>query len=332
VAQTEYLTDAHGFCAAKWGSAAPPTVFLKAAVTGGTTTNSTWAGPLAYEALSDEFIQFVRSTGRSVVETLAPAMRPVEVNTRALVEDDESTVASWVGQGAGKGLTFGNFRTATLLPYKLQSTTVVTKETLRMSSADVALRRVLAAALTKAQDQAFLSTAAATPTSPAGILDGVAPTPSTGDSAIDIAALFESFQGDLSTSYLVMHPATAASIGVRNSLADVGARGGSLAGVPVVTSRYVPADSSGSAVILLDAQQILFAGGPVEIATATHATVEMLDNPTNNSATGTATTLVSLWQTNSAALRVERFVSWQVARPEAVAWLSGVNYAATAST
>jgi hypothetical protein len=82
-------------------------------------------------------------------------------------------------------------------------------------------------------------------------------------------------------------------------------------------------------VILLDASQILFAAGPVEIATATGATLEMLDNPTNNAATATSTTHVSLFQSNSAAIRVERFISWQVVRAGAVAWIEGADYTST---
>ena len=277
-AQSQNLRDAYGHASGTWGPASPPAVYLKAAITAGTTTDAAWMGPAADSSLSDEFIQFVRSSGRSVVETLAPAMKTVQFSTRVLLESDETIVASWVGEGAAKGLTYGTFATVELSPYKLQATVVVTKEFLRMSAgADVAVRSILASALSKAQDQAFLSADAATPTRPAGIADGAAAISSTGDPATDLAALIESFSGDLSTSYLIMHPSAAAAIGLHNPVQDVGAKGGSVAGIPVLTSKHVLADSSGSSILLVDAAQILFAGAPIQVSTALHASVEMSD-------------------------------------------------------
>ena len=53
----------------------------------------------------------------------------------------------------------------------------------------------------------------------------------------------------------------------------------------------------------------------------------MDDAPINNSASATGTSVVSMYQTNSIAIRAERFINWQVARPGAVAWVEGANYA-----
>ena len=101
------------------------------------------------------------------------------------------------------------------------------------------------------------------------------PLASADNASNDISSLFAAFEGDLSSAYLIMSPSNAATIGLGNSLADVGARGGTLGGVPVVTSRHIEADSTGSAVILLDASQVMLASGPVETAVATHASVQM---------------------------------------------------------
>ena len=322
------LPSAVGYAAAQFGERSGITTVLRSAMVAGTTTNSTWAAPLADTTLSDEFLAFAR--GKSVVEQLAPAMRNVQFNTRVAIETDESIVASWVGEGSGKPLSFGAFDTVQLSPYKVQGSVVVTRELLRSSTADVALRAILAAALSKAQDQAFLSADAASASQPAGILDGIAGTPSTGNAASDLAALFAAFAGDLSSAYLIAHPSAAAAIGMQNSLLDIGARGGSFAGVPLLVSKHVAGDSAGSALVLLDASQVVYAAGPVEVGQpALHASVEMSDAPVGNSATGTGSSLVSLFQSNSAAIRCERFISWQVARPEAVAWVSGVDYAAS---
>ncbi len=53
---------------------------------------------------------------------------------------------------------------------------------------------------------------------------------------------------------------------------------------------------------------------------AERASLEMLDNPTNNSATATATSMVSMFQTDSVAIRVERYLNWAVTAPDAVAF------------
>jgi hypothetical protein len=56
----------------------------------------------------------------------------------------------------------------------------------------------------------------------------------------------------------------------------------------------------------------------------------MLDNPTNN-IDGTATTMVSMFQTNSLALRAERYINWARRRPEAVQWMDDVNWGSVGS-
>ena len=62
------------------------------------------------------------------------------------------------------------------------------------------------------------------------------------------------------------------------------------------------------------------------IDVATSASVQTDSEPTDP--TVAATVLVSLWQRNLIGLKVERFCNWQLASADAVAYLSGVNYAA----
>jgi Phage capsid family len=311
------------FSAAHYGPDSQVTTCLKAAVAAGTTTDATWAGPLASSALSDDFIAFARS--RSALEQLV--LRQTEFNTRTPLDVEGGIAVGWVGQGAPKPVSSTAFDTAELLPFKLSAVAVATNEQLRMSNAEKFLRAVMVSSFARMQDSAFFSADAATGTNPAGILNGLTPLAATTSGVADIADLVEAFEGNLETSFLVMSPRNAVALGLSTSPPlDVGARGGSLAGIPVVTTRYVPADSSGSAIILLDGSEILFAAGPVEVASATSATIEMLDNPTNNSASATATSMVSLFQTNSAAIRIERFISWKVARPSAAAWIESAAY------
>ncbi|MNP21982.1 Phage capsid family protein [compost metagenome] len=102
-------------------------------------------------------------------------------------------------------------------------------------------------------------------------------------------------------------------------------------GVPVIVSDYLITDSSGGMVVLLNASDIWLADdGQVTIDASREASLQMLDNPTNASDTGTATAMVSMFQTNSTAFLAERFINWQRRRASAVAWLSGVNWGAGA--
>jgi hypothetical protein len=114
------------------------------------------------------------------------------------------------------------------------------------------------------------------------------------------------------------------------TFADLSTRGGgTLAGLPVIISNHVPSDSSGASIVLFDSQQILLGQGPINVAVATQGSLQLADNPSGNSVTATATSQVSLLQTNSAAIRVERLLSWRVARPGAVIYLTGVDYSGT---
>ena len=134
-----------------------------------------------------------------------------------------------------------------------------------------------------------------------------------------------------------MQPRTAVQlhlIGARGGEAtfiDLTAKGGQLFGLPCVTTTTVPEDSSGAQIILLDAGSILLGAGGVEIASGRHASLQMLDNPTNSSATGLATSHVSMWQTDSVAIKVQRQLNWLVTASDSVIVLAGVNYTSASS-
>jgi hypothetical protein len=106
--------------------------------------------------------------------------------------------------------------------------------------------------------------------------------------------------------------------------------GGTFAGLPVIVSDHVPTATAGSLLVLANASDIYLADdGQVTVDASREASLQMLDNPTNNSATGTATTHVSMFQTNSVAIRAERYVNWVRRRAAAVAYLTAVNYDGT---
>jgi hypothetical protein len=94
-------------------------------------------------------------------------------------------------------------------------------------------------------------------------------------------------------------------------------------GMPVVTSE----SCLSTTIVLLAAQEVYIALGDVMIDASREASIEMNTAPTGNSGTPTASSLVSLWQTNSVALRVEQFANWQKRRADAVAVITGAAYA-----
>jgi len=130
----------------------------------------------------------------------------------------------------------------------------------------------------------------------------------------------------MQTAVYIMHASAAAQLALRGgAFVDLNARGaGSVGGVPVLISKFVAGDSSGGAIILLDAAQLVLALGDVSVGVSTQAAIEMSDAPTDPP-TG-STLLVSLFQHNLVGVRVERFCNWALASPGAVAYVSGASY------
>src|SRR5690606_18144441 len=108
--------------------------------------------------------------------------------------------------------------------------------------------------------------------------------------------------------------------------------GGTLPRQPVFPPQYVPTDTAGPVEPLnkSDANFPADEGG-LQASLSDQASLLMDNAPTMNSTTPTGSdSLVSMWQTNSVAFLVERFVNWQKRRASAVVW-ANVNWDACAS-
>lgn len=314
-------------------------VIQKTAVAGGTTTDATWAGPLvAYNQFAGDFVEFLRPQtilGRFGTGNI-PALRNVPFNIH-IRGQTSGGAGYWVGQGKPKPLTKFDFNDVYLPWAKVANICVLSEELLRFSnpSADVLVRDSLAQALIERLDIDFIdpTKAAVSNVSPASITHGISATHSSGTSAehirADIATAMTSFinANIAPTSLVWIMPAIIAlrlSL-VRNAFGqrefpDITLNGGTLEGVPVLVSQYVPTDTAGATIVLLNASDVwLSDDGQVTIDASREASLQMLDNPTNASSDGTATTMVSMFQTNSVALRAERFINWQLRRAAAVA-------------
>ena len=227
-------------------------------------------------------------------------------------------------------------------------------------SADVIIRDSLVAALSTRINQDFIDPAiTASGARPASITNGVVAQTSFsaggsvgGGTALamrrDIARATDAFLDanfDAGNLVWLMRTNTALKASmIVNSLGEpdalvgnLGPNGGTLAGIRVVTSNFVPATASptGDYVVLIDAQSIWFADeGGFSVDFSREAAVAMEDAPTGAAFTGSpgtvtalsTTALVSLFQENLVGWRAERQCNWLRARPNGVVVIESVNW------
>lgn len=319
---------------------------MKAAVEAGTTLDATFAAPLVdYQNFAGDFVEFLRP--RTIIgqfgQNGVPSLNRIPFNVRIAGQTSGGT-AYWTGEGAPKPLTNFDFNAVELRWYKIATIAVLTQELIRFSdpSAERLVRDALAAAVIERADIDFID-----PTkilvanvSPASITNGATAIASSGNDADDIRAdlkalwaPFIAARNPPSTAVYIMNSTTALALSLmQNPLGQpefpgITMRGGSFNGVPVIVSDYIANPTSGAIVVLVNANDIWLADdGQVTIDASDQTALQMDDAPTNNSATATHTTLVSMFQTNSVAFRAERFINWQRRRSSGVAYLTGVNW------
>ena len=319
---------------------------LKAAVEAGTTTDATWALPLVeYNQFAGDFVEFLRP--QTILGKFGaggiPSLRRVPFNIHIRGQTSGGS-GYWVGEGAPKPLTAFDFEDIYLGYAKVANIAVLTQELMRFSnpSAEALVRDSLAQALIARLDLDFVdpAKAAVANVSPASITNGVSAILSSGIDADAVRAdvksaltTFISANISPSAGVWIMSAQTALALSLmRNALGqkefpDISMMGGSFEGLPVIVSEYITTDSNGHYVVLVNASDVWLADdGNVVIDASREASLQMLDNPTNNSATGTPTTMVSMFQTNSVAIRAERWINWKKRRSAACTYIDNVNW------
>lgn len=313
---------------------------LKAAVGAGTTTDPTWAGSLVeYQEYANDFVEFLRPQtiiGRFGQGTI-PALRQVPFNIRIPAQTSGGS-ANWVGQGKAKPLTKFDFESITFGFSKVAAIAVLTDELIRFSNpaADALVRNALAEAVIARLDTDFINPAKAevAGVSPASITNGIAGIPSTGDPDADAEAAFAQFVlANLQPTggVWIMSSTNALALSMKkNALGqkmypEMTLLGGTFQGLPAIVSQY-----AGTNLTLLNAPDIYLADdGGVAVDMSREASLEMESDPTGDSVTPTGTEMVSMFQTNSVAIRAERWINWKRRRTAAVAVITGVNYGTT---
>lgn len=319
---------------------------LMAAVAGGDTTTSGWASELVYnQNLVNDFIGVLRP--KTIIGRI-PNLTMVPFNIR-IAGADQGTSAGWVGQGAPAAVSKMHTTQTTLGIAKAAGLVVLTQELVRSSapSAELMVRNDLVATIAQFLDQQFIAPdyAAVANVSPASITNGVVPlAPTAGTQAAlraDVQTLFGTWiAGNLDPSggVWVMTATQALAISLMiNALGQptfpgISMNGGTFFGMPVVVSQSAmqvgsPATGEGNLIVLINAPEIMLADdGQVVVDASAEASIEMLSNPTNNAASGTPTTMVSMFQTSSVALRAVRFINWAKRRSIAVSYIKDANY------
>jgi HK97 family phage major capsid protein len=329
----------------EWNDTTPQvTKVLMAAVAGGDTTTAGWASELVYkENLVNEFIELLRP--QTIIGKI-PNLTRVPFNVRMGSQTSGST-AYWVGQGVPVPVSKLGTSEVTLGIAKAAGLIVLTEELVRSSqpSAELLVRNDLTKAIAQFLDVQFIDPnyAPVTNVSPGSVTYGITGADPSGTDAAavrkDVQGLFAVYIAanlDPTGACWIMTPTTALALSLMvTSLGvpvfpTINMNGGVWFGLPVITSQSAKVTASpddGNLIVLANAPEILLADdGDVTIDASREASLEMLDNPTNNAAAGTPTTMVSMFQTNSVAIRAVRFINWKKRRTTAVAFIHKALY------
>jgi HK97 family phage major capsid protein len=318
---------------------------LMAAVATGDTTTAGWASELVYaQNLANEFIDYLRPL--TIIGRL-PRLRRVPFNIRMGSQTAGST-GNWVGQA--KPIPVSKLTTSSLSLGITKAAGIVTvdDELMRSSSpsAELLVRDDLAKSVQSLIDLSFIdpNQFGLANIQPASVLSGVTPITPSGTNAaafaVDIAALFAAAIAanlDPTTGVFVMSPTTALNLSLMLTAngvpqyPNITINGGTLLGLPVVVSNQAKIAGSpqfGEMIVLLLQEEILLADdGQVVVEISKEAALELKDNPTNSGAGGeVATSMVSMFQTHSAAIKAVRYINWAKRRTAAAAFIQAAAY------
>lgn len=310
---------------------------LKAAVAEGTTSNSTWAGPLVqYQDLVGEFIELLRP---ATILGRMDSLRRVPFNVR-IPRQTAGITGAFVGEGAPAPVNKLEFDNITVPWAKASTIVVITAELAKLSnpSAEALVRQDLIDGVSQFLDKRLLDPAypGVANVSPASLTNGVTPRQASGATlaAIDddvgyLMTQFASNELSLATGIWVMSASLAITLSLMRTNQDTPAfpglslRGGTFYGLPVIVSNNVaPSGSPGDQhLILVDQREVLLADdGQMMLDVSTEASVQMNDAPSAG-----AQSLVSLWQNGLLGVKVDRFIYWAKRRSQAVQFIDAAQ-------
>lgn len=331
----------------RWGKTNPTLVRIIRAneVAGGGTGSGEWGQELtlADTRYTGDFIEFLYAA--TVYDKLP--FTPIPDNVVIKGQDGQAT-GYWTGESKSIPATTVDFSDVTLTSLEVGALAVVSNQLLRRATpaAEGLVRDALVQASGQRVDTTlFSANAASAGVSPAGLLNGLTAPATFVSSGTDAAAL----RADILDLYapfiaarnarglqLVMGPSLAKAIGLMvNSLGQtefpgLNADGGVLLGDKVVTGDNVPTGD----MILLSPKDIYKIGDSgVQVDLSTEAMIEQSSAPTGATDTPVAASQVftSMFQANSTAIRVLRYINFAKRRASAVSFVSHAYYGGAAS-
>ena len=328
---------------ARWGKTHPQLVqWIKADVAGGGSGSGEWGAELvqADARFTGDFIEYLYSM--TVFDKLP--LRSVPANVTIKGQDGAAT-GYFVGESKAINVSKADFSTVSLTPLKVAALAVVSNELLRDSSpsAEMLVRDSLVEASAQRVDSLFLSTTAASNgVAPAGILNGLTANTSGGTTAADLrddlAGLVGYFAAQKNTGGLALVTTPAIAIQMmllRNALGvrefpGMTMTGGEAEGFPAYVGDNV---GSGDLIMLKPSDIWKIGDGGVQVSVSREATIEMNDAPAGASDTPVdmSAKRVSMFQTESTAIKVVRSINWQKRRSTAVAYIGNAVYGDPAS-
>lgn len=305
LAAVEYARDAG------WSR---PERILRDAVNAGTTSATDWASKLTdYRNISSGFLSAIAV--QSPLDALAPlAAGNIPARKRIVV----STVAlngDIVAEGSMKAVNKLAFDTTLTAEQKAVAMVVLTDELLRMSdsAAITLIQRELAAGCAAAANTQFLADLAAS-VNTAGTITGTSSF--LADLHDALTAIVSRGTGKCAA---IVSPAVAVDLSMLSGSAfdKMTPQGGEIRGVRVLVSDQTPSNN----IVVVDPSKLNIDPGLVTLAEASAGAIQMDDDPGAG-----AQNLVSLYQTNSRALRAERRISYSILREDAAAVITSPDY------
>lgn len=250
----------------------------------------------------------------------------VRVPFRTQVSMISADATAWiVGEGKPIPVTGAALKALRLDPKKAAALLVMTEELLRATQSERNMTLALRRAISAAADGRFFNLVidAATPTTPSS-------GPLAANAVADIKALLSAVPlRTESAPLLVMSPevqvsaATLTNVSGNFQFPNLTVTGGDILGIPVVPSEQIGAGR----VALFDGAGIAGESGTIDIEASAQADIEMLATALEqDSGVPAHATLVSMFQTNSVAIRAVVDFDATRLRDDAVAVLSGVEW------
>ncbi len=333
----------------RWMDSAPDVhLALKTAVNGNDSTTSGGASEWAYaQNIASEFVEYLRPL--TLIGKIQ-GWRNVPFNVRVGGMDGGAT-GYWVGQGLAVPVSRPTSTSISLGVTKVGGICIITKELAMLStpSAEMMVRNDLARAIQQKADTSLIdpNSGGVANVTPASLTYGATARQASGT---DFAAFKADWKVLTSAFYAANIPLGGAVVIMKEELAealslmattqgvpqftsmqDWASGNGRLLGRPVFTTQA--ADTTGSPdfdnlLILLQPGEVFLADdGGASVEASDQVSIQMDDAPTNKStATATGASLVSMFQTESVAIKGIRHINWTKARSQACQYIRTAAY------